>query len=176
MNSVLLYSQRGMSRVAVAALLVAAVALGAAGWVLFGQNPEAPEISFTTLQGDQFKTTDLRGKVVLVNFWATSCVTCVKEMPHMVETYQRYKDKGFDFVAVAMAYDPPVYVQNFAQTRQLPFRVVLDSRGEAARRFGDVQLTPTTFVLDKNGRIIKQYLGEPDFKELHKLIESKLAA
>jgi len=168
--------QSGLSRLAVTGLLAGVVALGGAGWVLFGQNPQAPEVRFTSLTGDQFNTSDLRGKVVLVNFWATSCETCVREMPRMIETYQKFKDKGFDFVAVAMSYDQPAYVQNFATTRGLPFKVAFDARGEAARRFGDVQLTPTTFLIDKQGNIVKQYLGEPDFNELHKLIEGKLAA
>lgn len=94
----------------------------------------------------------------------------------MVETYNKYKDRGLDFVAVAMSYDPPNYVLNYAQTRQLPFTVALDSQGEVAKSFGDVQLTPTTFVIDKEGRIIKRYVGEPDFAALHQLLEKALAA
>jgi peroxiredoxin len=118
----------------------------------------------------------LRGKVVMVNFWATSCVTCIKEMPDMVETYNKYKHKGLDFVAVAMSYDPPNYVLNYAQTRNLPFKVALDTQGELAQSFGNVQLTPTTFLIDKKGNIIKRYLGEPDFAALHQLLEKELAA
>lgn len=94
----------------------------------------------------------------------------------MVATYNKYKDQGLDFVAVAMQYDPPNYVVNYAQTRQLPFKVALDTDASAARAFGDVQLTPTTFVIDKNGKIIKQYVGEPDFGQLHRLLEKELAA
>lgn len=159
-----------------AGVLVGLLALGGVAWVLFGPAPRAPDMSFTTLKGEKFSTSDLRGKVVLVNFWATSCVTCVAEMPHMVETYNRYKDRGLDFVAVAMYYDPPNFVLNFADERKLPFKVVLDLKGEAAKRFGDVQMTPTTYLIDKDGRFIRRYLGEPNFDELHKLIEQKLAA
>ena len=118
----------------------------------------------------------LRGKVVMVNFWATSCTTCVHEMPQMVQTYNKYKDKGLDFVAVAMSYDPPNYVLNYAQTRGLPFKVALDTQGDLAKKFGDVQLTPTTYVIDKNGKIIKRYVGEPSFAELHQLLDKALAA
>ena len=167
--------QRGLSRVATLGLLAAVLALGGAGWILFGQAPEAPQVSFTTLQGEQFKTSDLRGKVVLVNFWATSCETCMKEMPEMVATFQRYRERGLEFVAVAMPYDQLDYVRAYSESRALPFKVALDSRGEAARRFGDVQFTPTTFLIDREGRIVKQFLGEPDFAELRKLIESHLA-
>ncbi len=94
----------------------------------------------------------------------------------MVDTYNKYRDRGLDFVAVAMSYDPANYVLNYAETRKLPFRVALDTQGDVARAFGDVQLTPTTFVIDKDGRIIKQYVGEPDFAALHQLLEEALAA
>jgi len=118
----------------------------------------------------------LRGKVVMVNFWATSCTTCVGEMPKMVETYNKYKAQGLEFVAVAMQYDAPNYVVNYAQSRQLPFKVALDVDGAAEKAYGNVAMTPTTFVIDKQGKIIKRYVGEPEFAELHKLLEKALAA
>ncbi len=93
----------------------------------------------------------------------------------MVATYNKYKDQGLEFVAVAMQYDRADYVLNFTEQRQLPFKVALDSAGDIARQFGDVTLTPTTFLIDKQGRIIKTYVGEPDFSAVHKLIEKELA-
>lgn len=77
---------------------------------------------------------DLRGKVVLVKFWATSCVTCVKQMPDNIANYNQYHPQGYETIAVAMNYDPPNYVLNFAQTRKLPFPVALDTSGELPRR------------------------------------------
>ena len=112
----------------------------------------------------------------MVNFWATSCFTCIKEMPQMVQTYNKYKEQGLEYVAVAMSYDPPNYVLNYAQTRKLPFKVALDTQGDLAKSFGDVKLTPTTYVIDKEGNIIKRYVGEPEFSQLHKLLEKALAA
>ena len=117
----------------------------------------------------------LKGKVTLVNFWATSCTTCVAEMPKIIATHDKYKAKGFDTLAVAMSYDPPSYVVNFSQTRNLPFSVAIDNTGNVAKAWGDVQLTPTTYLVNKRGQIVKRYVGEPDFKELHQLIESLLA-
>lgn len=119
--------------------------------------------------------TQLQGKVSLVNFWATSCTTCVAEMPEIVATYKKYKDQGYETMAVAMSYDPPSYVVNFAQTRQLPFKVAIDNTGAVARAWGDIQLTPTTFLLNKRGEIVKRYVGAPNFFELHQLIEKLLA-
>ena len=79
------------------------------------EKPAAPAATFTTLEGKPITLNDLRGKVVLVNFSATSCPGCVKEMPDLIETYNQYKAKGFEIIAVAMSYDPPSYVVNFTQ-------------------------------------------------------------
>jgi peroxiredoxin len=137
-------------------------------------SDKAPESSYVLLDGSKITTTQLQGKVVLVNFWATSCTTCVAEMPEVIATYNKYKDRGFETLAVAMSYDPPSYVVNFAQTRQLPFKVAIDNTGSAAKAWGDIQLTPTTFVLDKQGNIVKRYVGAPNFAELHQLIDKLL--
>ncbi|MEC4718746.1 TlpA disulfide reductase family protein [Noviherbaspirillum sp. CPCC 100848] len=155
--------------------LVIAV-LATIGYLSLSSQKAAPEVTFNAITGQQVSMQSLRGKVVMVNFWATSCTTCVKEMPQMVQTYQKYKDKGLDFVAVAMSYDPPNYVLNYAQTRNLPFHVALDTKGDVAKSFDDVKLTPTTYVIDKKGNIIKRYVGEPDFAALHQLLEKALAA
>ena len=137
---------------------------------------EAPASTFVLLDGSSQTTADMKGKVTLVNFWATSCTTCVAEMPQIVATYDKYKDKGYDTIAVAMQYDPPSYVVNFAQTRKLPFKVAIDNTGKVAEAWGDVKLTPTTYIVDKQGQIVKKYVGAPNFDELHKLIEKLLAA
>ena len=157
--------------------IVAGVALaafaGLGAYVYFGEG--APQTQFVLLDGSSKTTQDLRGKVTLVNFWATSCTTCVAEMPEIVATYNKYKDQGYDTLAVAMSYDPPSYVLNFAQSRQLPFQVAIDNTGAVAKAWGDVKLTPTTYIVNKRGEIVKTYIGQPDFAELHQLIEKLLA-
>jgi len=157
---------------ALAAAVLAGVGL-TAYFSLNSANP-APPVTFLDIKGEQITPDSLRGKVVMVNFWATSCATCVKEMPQMVDTYNKYKGQGLEFVAVAMQEDRPDYVMNYAQTRQLPFKVALDVKGEAAKAYGDVKMTPTTFVIDKQGHIIKRYVGEPEFPALHQLLEKAL--
>ena len=131
---------------------------------------------FTELDGQTRQLSDLQGKVTIVNFWATSCSSCVKEMPELVATHQKFKDRGLDTLAVAMSYDPPAYVMQFAQSRQLPFRVAMDHDGKLAEGFGKVQLTPTTFVIDRSGKIVKRYVGPPDFNALHQLLDKLLTA
>ena len=140
-----------------------------------GTRDTAPASTFVLLDGSKTTTAELQGKVTLVNFWATTCVSCVKEMPALVATHQKFKDRGYETVAVAMSYDPPAWVLNFAQSRQLPFKVALDNTGDIAKAWGDVKLTPTTYLVDKQGNIVKRFVGEPDMDALHRLIEELLA-
>ena len=158
--------------------LIGAAVLAVAGVVALSMSSStlAPEVSYVSLSGEKISTSSLKGKVVIVNFWATDCATCIKEMPQMINTYKKYKGEGLEFVAVAMKYDPPNYVINFTETRQLPFKVALDTNGELAKAFGNVALTPTTFVIDKDGKILKRYVGEPDFAALHQLLQKALGA
>ena len=113
--------------------VVAAAVIGVGAWVYSGAGQSAaPQSTFVLLNGSQKTTQDLKGKVTLVNFWATSCVTCVAEMPKVIATYDKYKAQGYDTLAVAMSYDPPSYVINYAETRKLPFKVAIDNTGAVA--------------------------------------------
>jgi peroxiredoxin len=134
----------------------------------------APDTRFVLLDGSQTSTQALRGKVFLINFWATSCISCVAEMPKLVQTHQQFHARGYETLAVAMSYDPPAYVVNFSQSRQLPFKVAIDNTGAVAKAWGDVKITPTTFLVNKRGEIVKQYVGEPDFGAMHQLIDKLL--
>ncbi|MFN5178756.1 redoxin family protein [Limnohabitans sp.] len=153
----------------IAVLLSAALTLSGCG------QERAPESSFVLLDGSRLTTAQLQGKVTLVNFWATSCTSCVAEMPQLTATYEKFKDRGYETLAVAMSYDPPAYVVNFTESRKLPFKVAIDNTGANARAWGDVKLTPTTYLVNKRGQIVKRYVGTPDFAELERLIEKLLA-
>jgi len=163
-----------MKRILYVAAAAALLAIGAATF-LSSSPAAAPESTFVLLDGSKKSTADLKGRVTLVNFWATSCVSCVAEMPKLISTHQKYQTRGYDTLAVAMSYDPPSYVVNFTQTRKLPFQVAIDNTGAVAQAWGDVKLTPTTYLVNKRGQIVKRYVGEPDFDELHQLIEKLLA-
>jgi len=155
--------------------LVAIVALIAvAAYFALLPAARAPEVRFKTLTGESITTSDLRGKVVLVEFWATSCEICVKEMPKVIQTYNKYKTQGFETIAVAMEYDPPNFVLNYAQKNALPFKVALDVQGDVAKGFGNVLFTPTSFLIDKRGNIVKRYVGAPDVAQFQILLEAKL--
>jgi peroxiredoxin len=129
-------------------------------------------VAYTLLDGRRSDLAALRGHVVLVNFWATDCAPCVEEMPAMVANWRRFAPQGFETLAVAMPYDPPALVSNFAQARALPFGVVIDNTGDLAQRFGNVQFTPTSLLIDKRGRIVRRWIGKTDFEALAPLIAS----
>lgn len=164
------------ARYVAAALAVLAIGVGV--FLSFGSAGPigiVPNVGYTLLDGTKSDTSQLRGKVVLLNFWATTCSICVAEMPRIVATHEKFSSRGFETLAVAMSYDPPASVVRFAESRRLPFGVVIDNTGEIAKSFGDVPGTPTTFVLNKRGEIVKRYLGEPDFAALEQLVDRLLA-
>jgi thiol-disulfide isomerase/thioredoxin len=115
------------------------------------------------------------GKVVVVNFWATSCATCKKEMPKMVEMFSQYHPKGVEYVSVAMQYDEPQIVKNYAAANKLPFQLVWDEKGEFANTFGDIIGTPTTYIINKQGQT-KKYIGEPDWPQFYADLDRALAS
>ena len=148
-------------------------ALAIAAYLVF-KPAAAPQVHFATLAGHTFATSDLRGKVVLVNFWATWCADCIKEMPKMIETHRKYAPRGYEMVAVAVQSDNPQQVAAFVRRRALPFRVAHDTSGEVAKSFGHVRITPVSVLIDRQGNIVKRYVGEPDWAELHATVEKLL--
>ena len=92
----------------------------------------------------------------------------------MAATYRQFEGRGFEALFIAMPHDRPDHVVHFTRRNALPFKVALDVQGEINRAFGSIRATPTTFVADKQGRIVTRILGEPDFARLHELIERKL--
>ena len=161
-------------RWAAAGAMVVAMA-AAASYFFLTDSPRAPRATFSLLSGRTLSTRQLRGKVYVVDFWATSCATCIAEMPQMIQTYQRFRGQQFEFIAVAMSYDPAGYVADYSRTRHLPFQVALDTSGQVAKAFYDVRMTPTTFLVDKRGHVVKRILGRPDFGTLDALIRDELA-
>jgi peroxiredoxin len=156
-------------------VVVAAIGLAAGLAYALWSRPPAPEVAFITLNGEKLTTRDLNGKVVYVNFWATDCPGCIKEMPDLIKTYDTYHARGFEVLAVAMQYDPPDYVRNYTEKNRLPFKVVLDTHGQIAQAFGGIMLTPTAFLIDRHGKIVKRLLGEPEFAALRAAVERELA-
>lgn len=160
------------------AAALAVLAIGVGAYLTFqsgASHQPTPVVAYTLLDGHRSSTDQLRGKVVLVHFWATSCTICVHEMPQVVATYQKFKSRGYETLAVAMSYDPPAAVVDYAQSRQLPFGVAIDNMGTIAKSFGDVQGTPTSVLINKRGEIVKRFVGAPHFGVLDALVGKLLS-
>lgn len=138
-------------------------------------KPTAPDVQFNTIDGKQISMESLKNKVVLVNFWATDCPGCIKEMPQLINTYQQYHQKGFEIIAVAMPYDQIAQILNYSKSQALPFPVTHDSSAEITSKFGKVSLTPTAFIYDKQGRLLQHTIGELDFNALQQLLNKELS-
>ncbi len=153
------------------AVLLCAVVAGVWLWLSPAGLKPAPKVTFAYLDGRQVPLQQLRGRPVLVTFWASTCSGCLQEMPHLIALYDELSAHGLEIIGVAMAYDPPNRVLEVTTQRQLPYPVSLDLDGHIARAFGDVMLTPTSFLISAEGRILMQKIGKMD---MHKL-QTRLA-
>lgn len=133
-----------------------------------------PDTSFTTITGKKLVFSPSQKKPLVVTFWATSCPSCVQEIPHLISLYDRYHPQGIEIIAIAMAYDPPNRVVAMTQEKNIPYAVVLDLKSEYANAFGRIWATPTTFLIKPNGRIAKRIVGQFDLVDLQTRIEALL--
>jgi len=145
-------------------------------WLWFSPSgiSQAPDIKLTITDGSIIDLKDLRGKPVLVTFWATSCIGCVREMPHLIALYNELSDDGLEIIGVAMPYDPPSQVVKMISEREIPYPIAIDIEGNAVVAFGDVLVTPTSFLIAPDGTITKHTIGEMDMNELRDSIISML--
>jgi peroxiredoxin len=133
-----------------------------------------PDSVFTSITGKTIALQQLRGKPVLVTFWATDCPSCIEEIPYFIDLYNRYHHAGLEIVAIAMIYDPPSRVVAMTQANQIPYDVVLDLKSEHAKAFGQVQLTPSTFLIGPEGDWIMKKVGLIDQATMKAQIETLL--
>ena len=133
-----------------------------AGDPLPGINAPAPNFTFPNLDGNKVSLTDYRGKVVLLNIWATWCAPCVAEMPSMQKLYQELKDEGFLILAVSLDESGVEVVKPFVEKHKLDFPVLLDTKGEIKSLY---QITgiPESFVIDKSGALVEKIVGPRDW-------------
>jgi peroxiredoxin len=143
-------------------------------FLLSVQKEKVAEIQMTTIEGNNISTNNLLGKVYLINFWATDCPGCIKEMPDLIKTYNKYKDNNFEILAISMHYDPPSRVMSYAQKNSLPFPVIMDIKKDIIKHFKKVKLTPTSILVNHEGKIVNTIIGEIEFKEFNQTVESLL--
>lgn len=143
------------------------------------QRKPAPNFSLKDADGKPVNLTDFRGKVVLVNFWATWCGPCEAEIPWFIEFEQKYKDRGFAVLGVSMDDDGWKSVRPFVASHKINYRIVIGSE-VVSQQFGEINALPTSFVLDRQGRIATSHEGlidKVDYQnEIVKLLEAPQTA
>jgi len=145
-------------------------------WLTPGTPSTAPDVALKIIDGRKIELKKLKGQPVLVTFWATTCAGCVKEMPHLVALYKELAPQGLEIVGVAMSYDPPNQVLEMTKRKQIPYPIALDIDGSVANAFGNVTLTPTSFLIAPDGTIVKHKIGKMDMKKIKDYVIAMLAA
>jgi len=132
----------------------------------------AEDFTLAALNGGTFSLADQRGKIVLINFWATWCPPCLEEMPAMERLWQKHKDSGFVLVAVSVDTDPKKVVP-FVTEHKLTFPIALDPSMGVADKYG-VRALPSSFIVDKGGLMAGLALGprQWDSRASHRLVET----
>ena len=120
----------------------------------------APEFSLTDIQGQKIALADYRGKVVLLDFWATWCPPCLEEIPHFIAMQQKYASQGLQVIGISMD-DDAKPVQAFYEQHKMNYPVAIGD-AKLAQRYGGVLGLPITFVIDRQGRIVKKFVGATD--------------
>ncbi len=126
------------------------------------------DIEREDLDGNTVRVSDLRGNIVLLNFWTTWCFDCKAEMPSMEKLFQRFKGQNFAMVAVNLR-EPSQRVHDFYETYKLSFTVLLDTTGQSGIRYG-IRSIPTTFILNQEGGLIGKVLGPRDWNSKQAII------
>ncbi len=143
-------------------------------WQMLGSEKKAPDVMFMTITGKKISLSNLKGKPVVVTFWATDCPACVKEIPLFIDLYNKFHQQGLEIIAVAMTYNPPNLVVKMSKTYNIPYEIALDPRSEIAKKFGNISAIPHTFLISADGQIIMDKLGLFDINKLSKLITNNL--
>lgn len=173
-----------MARRIFAFLFIAILAVAGAGCKQKASANGGPtQVVIKSLEGQDVTVAQYKGKVVLVNFWATWCEPCKIEIPEMIQLQQKYADKGFTILGVAMDDEGKSVVGPFVQTKRydigggkespMNYPILLGSE-EIANKFGGLLGYPTTVLYDRNGREIKRTTGAISYDEYAKVIEGNL--
>lgn len=128
------------------------------------------DFTLNTVQGAEVNLASLKGKGIIVSFWATYCPPCEKELPYLDQAYKKYKQQGVEIIGVNVA-EPRIIVNKFLQQRNIEFPIALDWNGDVAEQYNVLAL-PTTVVIDANGEVIDEIVGELTEQKIEQIIQS----
>jgi len=117
----------------------------------------APDFTLKTIDGQEITLSKLKGKVVLLDFWATWCGPCRESIPHLIQLYKAYRENGFEMIGISLDKGDAAVVRNFAKSMDIPYPIVMATE-EVARDYR-VTSIPTTFFIDKEGKIREKIPG-----------------
>ena len=134
-----------------------------------------PTLTIKNVDDTAFSADTFKGKVTLVDFWATWCAPCIASMPDMQKLYDKYQEKGFTVLGVSIDEEGAKKVKPFLAKRKLTYPILLDTDNEASawKAFG-VHAIPTVFLINRDGQIVRQWTGKPDKKEIEKAVTALL--
>lgn len=133
----------------------------------------APDFKITDLQGDEVSMSRLRGKVVIVNFWATWCPPCRHEIPWFIELQKRYGPDGLQIVGISLDAAGPAHVAQFAKEMGINYTIAMGDRAIAAR-FGGVDVLPSTFYIGRDGKIVRSVPGLMRKEQIEAIVTNAL--
>jgi peroxiredoxin len=134
---------------------------------------KAPNFSLKTANGKTIELSKLKGKVVVVNFWATWCPPCRAEIPGFVDLYKKYKSKGVEIVGISLDQEGWDAVNPFLQKNNINYPIVVGNE-ELSNSYGSIEAIPTTFIIDKKGYIAEHHVGYFEKEKLEKALKSLL--
>jgi cytochrome c biogenesis protein CcmG/thiol:disulfide interchange protein DsbE len=140
-----------------------------------GKRQSAPDFSLKDADGKAVRLSDYKGKVVLLDFWATWCGPCKMEIPWFMEFERKYKDRGFAVLGVSMDDDGWPAVKPFIQELSVNYRIVLGDE-KTGDMYGGIEALPTAFLIDREGRVAIEHVGVSSRRDFEDGIEKLLEA
>lgn len=155
-------------------LILSTVIVTALYFIIENEQMIPSDTDFKIIDGRRLSPAHLQGKPVLIDFWSTSCKSCIQELPDLIAIYNEFSSEGLEIIGVTMPYDRPDIVLELTERHQIPYPIALDVTGEISQAFGNITMTPTYFLITPEGNIAVKVVGMIDPDKLRGSIKTML--